>query len=332
MKRRGILRESRLMHAAVGATILAAPASAALADAPHTAPAQADGNQAAPALKARLRSHRLHYGQAVVVYGRAPVSDAGQLLALEFVPAGSTSWRQIASGQIGTNGAFRLTAPLRSSGSVRVTTTSPAGTSPLAMTSSGAPAATGTAASTEPQRVAVADWIRIRRRAREVFGQRKISVRGQLLPRSAGQRVILQARVRGRWATLASARTRTGGRFALRYLASIPGQDPLRVRFPGDRSNAATEVSAGPLTVFHPTVASWYYDAGTTGCGFHAYYGVANVSLPCGSRVSFSYNGRTVQAVVDDRGPYVGGRVWDLNQNTAAALGFAGVGTVWSSQ
>jgi rare lipoprotein A (peptidoglycan hydrolase) len=35
---------------------------------------------------------------------------------------------------------------------------------------------------------------------------------------------------------------------------------------------------------------------------------------------------------VDDRGPFVGGRDWDLNQNTAAALGFGGVGAVWTSQ
>ncbi len=40
---------------------------------------------------------------------------------------------------------------------------------------------------------------------------------------------------------------------------------------------------------------------------------------------------RTVTAVVDDRGPYVGGRDWDLNQNTAAALGLIGVQTVWST-
>jgi rare lipoprotein A (peptidoglycan hydrolase) len=39
-----------------------------------------------------------------------------------------------------------------------------------------------------------------------------------------------------------------------------------------------------------------------------------------------------VTATVDDRGPYVGGRDWDLNQNTAAALGFGGVGTVWVTQ
>jgi rare lipoprotein A (peptidoglycan hydrolase) len=33
-------------------------------------------------------------------------------------------------------------------------------------------------------------------------------------------------------------------------------------------------------------------------------------------------------AVVDDHGPYAGGRNIDLNQNTAAALGFGGVGSV----
>ena len=90
-------------------------------------------------------------------------------------------------------------------------------------------------------------------------------------------------------------------------------------------------MAAGTATGFEQNVASWYDDAGSTGCGFHATYGVANKSLPCGTHVTFSYGGRTVVATVDDRGPYVGGRTWDLNQNTAAALGFAGVGTVWDA-
>jgi rare lipoprotein A (peptidoglycan hydrolase) len=78
-------------------------------------------------------------------------------------------------------------------------------------------------------------------------------------------------------------------------------------------------------------VASWYDDAGNTACGFHATDGVASKSLPCGTKVTFAYHGRTVTAVVDDRGPFVSGRSFDLNQNTAAALGFNGVDTVWSS-
>jgi rare lipoprotein A (peptidoglycan hydrolase) len=78
-------------------------------------------------------------------------------------------------------------------------------------------------------------------------------------------------------------------------------------------------------------VASWYYDAGQTACGFHATYGIASRTLPCGSHVTLSYGGRTVIATVDDRGPFVAGRDYDLNQNTAAALGMYGVATVLSS-
>lgn len=78
-------------------------------------------------------------------------------------------------------------------------------------------------------------------------------------------------------------------------------------------------------------LASWYYDGGNTACGFHAYLGVANKWLPCGTKVLFGYHGRSAWAVVQDRGPYVGGRVWDLNQGLAGALGFSGVDYVQSS-
>ena len=59
---------------------------------------------------------------------------------------------------------------------------------------------------------------------------------------------------------------------------------------------------------------------------------MANKSLPCGTKVTFRHGGREVTATVDDRGPFVGGRSWDLNQNTAAALGFGGVGPVLASR
>ena len=318
MRRSYRLRESRLVHAAVGATVLGAPASAALADAPHSA----------SALQAHLKSHRLRYGQAVVATGQAPASDTGQTIELKFASFRGTNWRTIASGQIGPSGGFRLSAPLQTSGSVVVSIAS----APASVASAGFAAPANVVTSTRPERVAVAAALRVSRRARNVLGSRRIVVRGTLLPRSGRHRVLLQARDNGRWMTLARASTGPSGRFKFRYLADSPGQDLVRVRFPGDRSNAPAATPAGRLTVFHQTVASWYYDAGTTACGFHAYYGVANLNLPCGTRVSFSLGGRTVNAVVDDRGPYAGGREWDLNQNTAAALGFAGVGTVWSSE
>jgi rare lipoprotein A (peptidoglycan hydrolase) len=131
---------------------------------------------------------------------------------------------------------------------------------------------------------------------------------------------------------VAIARTGSAGRFVLRYLATSAGQEAIRVGFAGDRLNGRSTATAGLLTVYRSAGASWYYDGGNTACGFHAFDGVANRTLPCGTKVAFRYNGRSVTATVDDRGPFVGGRDWDLNQNTAAALGFGGVGAIWSSQ
>lgn len=74
---------------------------------------------------------------------------------------------------------------------------------------------------------------------------------------------------------------------------------------------------APPMTT---VVASWYYDEGSTACGFHATYGVANKTLPCGYHVMMAHDGNTVNATVDDRGPFVPGRDYDLDQATKAAL------------
>ena len=56
--------------------------------------------------------------------------------------------------------------------------------------------------------------------------------------------------------------------------------------------------------------------------------GVANKSLPCGARVTLRHRGRTVRVPVVDRGPYVGGREYDLTSATAQKLGFHGHGAL----
>ena len=42
--------------------------------------------------------------------------------------------------------------------------------------------------------------------------------------------------------------------------------------------------------------------------------GVANKTLPCGTKVKLRYHGRTVTVPVIDRGPYVAGRDYDLTE------------------
>lgn len=321
MKRTRARLDSPFVYAAVGASVLAIPASAAAL----ATPASQSGSDSP--IKVRVKSNRVSYGRDVVVLGRAPSSDQGETVTLQFWPQGTGGWKQIASASVGSDGSFRLLASLERSGWLRAVVAAPTATA--SALPSRQPAGSTVSVS---KRVAVAAEIRVHGRTINELGAHQIRLRGRLLPRTRGRRVLLQGDFSGRWVTLSTARTGSTGEFSLRYRPAAPGRERLRIRFEGDGANAAVSTRAGSLTVYQQTVASWYYDGGNTACGFHAYYGVANLSLPCGTTVSFSSGGRTVQAVVDDRGPYVGGRTWDLNQNTAAALGFGGVGTVWSSR
>ena len=82
---------------------------------------------------------------------------------------------------------------------------------------------------------------------------------------------------------------------------------------------------------FTRNVASWYRDDGlATACGFRARYGVAARKLPCGTKVTFLRHHHRVVATVDDRGPYVVGRRWDLDEHTAKALHVTGIARVWA--
>jgi hypothetical protein len=84
--------------------------------------------------------------------------------------------------------------------------------------------------------------------------------------------------------------------------------------------------------------ASEYDDSGTHCCGVYATYGVADCGSgggPCypqGTRIEFcNINDprRCITATVDDHGPYIAGREWDLSLSTAGAIGFSGLGDVY---
>lgn len=56
--------------------------------------------------------------------------------------------------------------------------------------------------------------------------------------------------------------------------------------------------------------------------------GVAHRTLPCGTTVSFRYEGASLRTTVVDRGPFVKGVTWDLTSAAATRLGFAYTDTV----
>lgn len=81
-------------------------------------------------------------------------------------------------------------------------------------------------------------------------------------------------------------------------------------------------------------LASWYEDGGTTASGTH--YAMGFASLMFGSRwgkaITFCYSGRCVVGHLDDHGPYVGGRDFDLGGDLRSALGCPDLCTVrWRS-
>lgn len=325
------MRTTRTMRApalGVGALILAMPASAlALSD---TTRAQSPSSGSSVQVD-HLRSH-IAYGRRVTVRGRVPQSDAGQSLALQFEPTGSTVWRTLTTARADAGGGFALRAPMRRSGLLRVLLQPPGGAQPASRFSPATVASATAAQASRTERVRVSAGFRIGRPRRESLAGRRVTVRGRLLPGAPGRVVRLVTRSGHGWRTLASARTGAHGGFAIRYSVPAGPTRWLRVAFAGDRANVSASARAGSLTGLMYRVASWYNDGGQTACGFHATYGVANKTLPCGTKVTIVRGGRSVVATVDDRGPFVPGRDYDLNQNTAAALDMFGVATVLASR
>ena len=54
----------------------------------------------------------------------------------------------------------------------------------------------------------------------------------------------------------------------------------------------------------------------------------AHRSLPFGTKLRVSHGGRSIVVTVNDRGPFVRGRVLDLSTGAARALGISGLGQV----
>ncbi|HVL98110.1 MAG TPA: septal ring lytic transglycosylase RlpA family protein [Egibacteraceae bacterium] len=83
--------------------------------------------------------------------------------------------------------------------------------------------------------------------------------------------------------------------------------------------------------------ASWYgarFAGRTTACGERFDPGAltaAHRTLPCNTRVRVTnvHNGATTTVRVNDRGPYIGGRVLDVSRHASELLGFTHAGVTW---
>jgi rare lipoprotein A (peptidoglycan hydrolase) len=166
----------------------------------------------------------------------------------------------------------------------------------------------------------------------------RVTVGGRLQPGYRGRTLLIQQRKSGRWVTAKRDRTGRKGRFEASWeVERGAGRYRTRVLFRGDSRNPR-RVDKTRMFVYRPGHAS-YYGPGLygnrTACGqtLTPYtLGVANRWLPCGTRVTFRYQGRTVTVPVIDRGPFHSTRIWDLTYATKQKLGFGSTGVVWATR
>jgi hypothetical protein len=258
---------------------------------------------------------KVRYGRTLGITGRV-ASGGSRSVRLEHAAAGG-AFRVVASTRTATDGSYRFVVKPHSSGAYR------------AVSETGATAA--------PQRVTVVAAIKARG-TRHVLSGHASRVTGRLLPAANGRRVRLQVRAHGRWKTVKRTSTRAGGRFRTGWRPARPGRYRLRVVSSGSPEAAGGRAKSFRVNAYRAGNASWYGPGlygNKLGCGgtlTPGTVGVANKRLPCGTKVTFRYRGRSVTARVVDRGPYVGGREWDLTAGLKHKLGFGSTGTVWSTR
>jgi rare lipoprotein A len=138
----------------------------------------------------------------------------------------------------------------------------------------------------------------------------------------------LQVRRHGAWSTIDRDRLSTAGRYVLRDRVRRPMSARARVLVDGGAH------AIGHVNAYRQASASWYGPGlygNRLGCGgtlTTRRLGVAHKSLPCGAKLTLRKGNRTVRVRVIDRGPYVGGREFDLTEATARRLHFHGDGAV----
>lgn len=275
----------------------------------EVAPAQSASTKPKATLKSGTRS--VEFGHTYRLSGRIPGADNAKVM-ITFQRRHHSSWSPRFHLTTGARGKYTTTVKARKSGTFR--------------------AHSAVSAPSAPVSVRVRSTVRSKAGNRAVAGG-SVPTKGHVKPGNAGR--LVKVKVAGH-----TLRTRTDGRGRFRTVwhpASI-GRYGVHVLAMGDNRASSSSDRAGRVTVFRHAVASWYgpgFYGGRTACGQTlepGTLGVANKTLPCGTKVTLRYHGRQATVPVIDRGPYVAGRDFDLTAATKSRLGFGSTGTLLSSK
>lgn len=279
----------------------------------------------------------VRFGDRVKLSGEFPGSGE-ERVAILYRPARESQFRQVASTRTRANGRWSARVKPRRTGAwqarlveddaVAATDSEPAGEE---AGSTAAAAPRDTQSNARRIRVRSVTRVSVPRRHTTVGG--RLKVRGRVLPAGAPRQVTVN--VGGR---RLRTRANRSGRFAVRWRAPSTGTYRVAAIAKRNRYSDPSRDGGGTVIAYRRAAASWYGPGlygNRTACGqtlTPSLRGVAHKTMPCGTRLKLRYGSRTVSVRVVDRGPYVGGREFDLTQATKNDLGFGSTGTVLSSR
>lgn len=235
--------------------------------------------------------------------------DGSQKVRIQFRAIGAKNWHDEDSTTTGHSGKFSKQVAVTRSGRFR------------------AVSADGRATGAEKVRVKSKTQARVGEKNPKV-GQ-SVPIKGHVAPGGPGRKVSV--RVGG---DTLHARTNSSGHFELNWKAKKAGDYTVHVKADGDKIAAGSGDKAGHVTVFRGAEASYYgpgFYGGSLACGGtlqSSTIGVANKTMPCGTKLTLRYGHKEVDVKVIDRGPYSGNREFDLTEATKNKLGFPSTGTV----
>ena len=164
-----------------------------------------------------------------------------------------------------------------------------------------------------------------------------LMVGGSLPASDAGRTIELEMsgpRTNWTWQQAAQTQVRSDGSYTASWVPARPGQYSVRPVVQQSGASAASGLPTITVTVYRPAVATLYgpgFYGRRTACGTilrKTTIGVANRTLPCGTKVALYYGGQMLVVPVIDRGPYANGANWDLTMVTGRVLAMTSTETI----
>jgi len=254
---------------------------------------------------------------------------------------------RIGACAVALTGSLVVAAPATAATSA----SSPTSTSSLQSTTGGTTPTVTTlpTPAVSPPVLVVGGAITVRTRPATFLGD-MLNFHGTTAPADPGATVLIQTEASGAttWTTLATATVNRHGAFLASWKTDVTGHLTVRAIIATGGGSAQAQGAAAPessqtgqVAVYTAAIAT-YFGPGLygqqTACGetlTPSLIGVANRTLPCGTKVEVNWDGKTLVVPVVDRGPYANGANWDLTAGTAAALGITEtetIGTIVGSQ